>query len=262
MNGTDKNAVMDALGAVRRNKRLLEIAEQKLLMKIQLGEFELGADDIGIDPRYAVPVSRFGTDKSARRRDVERVDMEDRDGREITVQRVRSGITRMHADGLIASRHVAAAMHFQTHFDILGYDVIGTVDWTGAGGGSHSVEDQLHRTSRSYKIVKGYLDAVGGSHSVAGQVVFWLIGMGWSNNEFAKEKKIEQKGLKNRTRDFWQGALISALETMASHYEGITKSQRAVIRTSDDMKGDYDLGRTGMDIPEKLRPARDDKKTA
>lgn len=241
--------VEEALGAIRRNKQLLEMAEQKLLVKIQKGEFEIGADDIGFDPRYAVPVSRFGVDSPARRRDTQCERVAGADGEKMTVQRVRSGVARMHAEGLISTRHLSAALHFQTHFDVLGYDVIGTVDWMGAGGGNNSVEDHLHRTSRSYKIVRGYLDAVGGSNSVAGQVVFWLIGMGFSNSEFCREKKIEQESLKAKGNHFWQGVLISALETMAAHYEGLNKAHRTKIRAGDDMKGDFDLDRTGTDMP-------------
>lgn len=252
----------DELKTVRRLKRLLQAAEQVLLVKIQKEEFLAGADDLGFDPRYPVPVSRTGMESPARKRDTFTDDEKDADGKKITVRRVKSGIKRMHAEGIISDRHLSAALHFQSHFNVLGYDVIGTVNWMGTSGGGHGVvEDHLHRTSQSYQIVKGYLDAVGGADSVAGQVVFWLLGIGLSNREFTQEKKIDQEELKAKGHYFWQGILVGALDIMAAYYEGLSKSQRAMIRSSD-YGGAFDMDKTGDEIGGKPCASPTNKKSA
>ncbi len=207
--------------------------ELETRMTAERANFQGGADDLVEDPRYAVPVSRHGADVPARKRDTERVIITDKGGDKIEAQRVRSGITRLFKDGLISDRHVAASLHFQWHFTVLGYDEIATVDLQSVARGQGGIEHHLDRKAQSRKIVEGYYQALGGEMSVQGQIAYWIIGLGSSVDEYIRQETVDG-AYKNKTRHFWMGVLVSVLETMTTHHEGMNAPRRHTIRADDD----------------------------
>lgn len=203
--------------------------DQEKRMAAQRKCFQDGAGDLDHDPRYAVPVSRHGVDVPARARDTELVVIGDTGKEKIEAQRVRSGISRLFRDGLIRERHVAASLHFQWHFTVLAYDAIGTVDLMAVARGEGGVEHHLDRTAQSRRIVEGYFKALGGEMGVQGQIAYWIIGLGSSVDEYIRQETVED-AYKNKTRHFWMGVLVSVLEIMAAHHEGLSKPRRHTIR--------------------------------
>jgi len=188
------------------------------------------ANDYVIDPRYAVPVSRWGQEGPAVRREGDRTTVIADDGEEVDVLRVRGGLARLYAQGTINDEMLAAGVDFQAHFAICGYDRLKTTDYSGAPGGGLSTEDRMTRTVRSRKIVESYLTSLGGVHTAQGLAAWWIVGHGAGLMDMSKDDEKNQNIPGSKDRAFWRGTLVVTLGMMAIHHRGRQKREKQAIR--------------------------------
>lgn len=177
------------------------------------------ADDWVHDPRYAVPVSRFGLCQGARRRDTEQVRMIDDDGEAMLVRRVRSGLGRLYADGVISEPMMEAAYDFKRAFDVCGYNRVKTMDWLGVrGGGGGGVEDRLVREHEAGRTVDAYMTLLGGTASAPGRALWHIVGHEMSLRCIAARADLHDELSPRRGNQYWLGVLVAALAIISEWY--------------------------------------------
>lgn len=177
------------------------------------------ADDLVHDPRYAVPVSRFGLCQGARRRDTEQVRMIDDDGEAMLVRRVRSGLGRLYADGVITEPMMEAAYDFKRAFDVCGYNRVKTMDWLGVrGGGCAGIEDRLVREHEAGRTVDAYMALLGGTASAPGRALWHIVGHEMSLRCIAARADLHDELSPRRGNQYWLGVLVAALAIISEWY--------------------------------------------
>ncbi len=198
-----------------------EIYQAKMADAVRKHEVE-AVDDYVHDPRYAVPVSRFGRDKGALSRGGDMVEIADPadPGERIEVRKFRGGLAGLHASGTIDDDMLAVGADFQAHFEVSGYCHVTTVNLAGEGiGGGGGLEGHMTRTQHSRNKVRKYLDVLGWPNTQHAKAAWWIIGHGVHLEELARLKDLHDlKG--GADKAYWRAMTVAALQVMAIFYAG------------------------------------------
>lgn len=174
-------------------------------------------DDVLYDPAFPVPVSRQGKDRGAVRRDCETVRMAAPDGGMRDMLRVRSGLARMLREGTITSGMFEAGCDFKLAFDRCGFGRVKTADYSGAGRGGQGPEDRMASMQGARDAVHRYMTLLGGTASVAGKALWWIVGHEMPISELPAYRPAH--GLAGAgKKDYWRGVLVVALQIIEADY--------------------------------------------
>lgn len=183
-------------------------------------------DDLIHDPRYAVKVSRGGLDKGAIARDVFTDTAPDPSNplKSVQVTRLRSGLGRLLADGVITQDMFEVGQMFNRHFEIVGYGHYSSMmlDDVGGGGG---IESRFEHTIRSRIIVHEMLDVVHYPYTQMSKAVWWIVGHGLGLEEMSKRNDLHDCSAA-RDRRYWIAMVIAALELMTKSYQQKNKKNK------------------------------------
>lgn len=180
-------------------------------------------DDLVKDPRYAVPVSRFGQDRGAIDRPVKQAEIGT--GRDKVVANVvKDGLDRMKDEGGLSQMGYDALRMFQKEFDRCGYAHYVTVNMSGGGRGDVSVEDIFARAQASRDYVHHVFKLLGGQDTLMAKMAFWYLGIGQSFRDIAEKN--------GKTNHFWSGVFHSMVNLMEEDYRLMCKGKRRSLRPS------------------------------
>ena len=185
----------------------------------QRNKFMSAPDDQVRDPRYAVPVSRFGKDRGAKVQDTYMSDIRspDNENARIQVFRVRSGLGRMLKEGSISKKMFKVGAHFQRHFEIAGYCAYTTVLLDQAFGNGGGIEHHLDKTMQSRLIVNNSLKLLQWPYTQTSKAAWWIIGHGMGLEEITARKDLHDlKGASDRR--YWKAMVVAALQVMEVNY--------------------------------------------
>jgi hypothetical protein len=188
------------------------------------GRFVDDVDDIGHDPRYAAPVSRFSMAKPAVKTEMVPVAVTI-DGEKKTAARVKDGLDRMFQRGSITENAYNAARLFQNEYGRAGYGRCASVNLEGTNGGFMGIEEIYDRSTRSRDYVFYVISLLGGCESVMAKVVCYYLG------ENSNLEKIACIG--GDSKHYWRGILISALYMMEQDYVRMMRGKRRKGRSDD-----------------------------
>lgn len=175
-------------------------------------------DDVMPDPGFAVPVSRQGVDRGPIRRDSETVRLPAPDGEVRDMLRVRSGLARMLREGTITTGMFEAGCDFKMAFDRCGFGRVKTADYSGAGRGGRGPEDRMASLQGARDCVHRYMTLLGGTSSVAGKALWWIVGHELAIKDLAAASEIHGLRGSGREKPFWRCALVCALQIIEADY--------------------------------------------
>jgi hypothetical protein len=168
-------------------------------------------DDVMPDPGFSVPVSRQGVDRGTIRRDSETVRLPAPDCEVREMLRVRSGLARMLREGTITTGMFEAGCDFKMAFDRCGFGRVKTADYSGAGRGGQGSEDRMASLQGARDCVHRYMTLLGGTASVAGKALWWIVGHELAIKDLAVYRPAH--GLSGAgKKDYWRCALVCALQ--------------------------------------------------
>ncbi|MGB4107753.1 MAG: hypothetical protein WBK55_08165 [Alphaproteobacteria bacterium] len=240
----------------KKQKILLAARPAKVISKGSKGDFIDAPDDLVKDPRYGVPVSRFGQYGPRRHSDdVIRTTVLDHDGEPLPVMRFRGGLARMRSEGTINDDMLIAGAEFQRHFEICGYGHYTTVNLEGTGRGSGGLDEHMERTAESRHFVNDCLKVVGWPDTHMGKAAWWIVGVGLGLEEIASRSDLHELQSAG-DKKYWRGMIVAALEVLSLHLtqknkgRGKTGQIRGERRFDD---GDMTVREGFIHMPEKRK---------
>ena len=205
--------------AVNRVSHSLQLICGALGMIHQLDRFQNDESDYVRDPRYAVPVSRFGEAKPPVKRDTLPVRIGTSDGKSpVMAKRVKDQLDALFERGAITQNAYNAGKLFQMEFERCGYERCRTTNYGGSSGGAMSIEDIYARSSSARDYVHNVFRLLGGPTSKLSLTVYHYVGVGDDVKSLA--------GMFGKSRDYWTGILHTALEMMGDEYQQMMRGRQ------------------------------------
>ncbi len=193
----------------------LKQAAHSLGFMAQLARFQNDHEEYIRDPRYGVPVSRFGNAKAPIVRETVRATF----GANDQGNRVKDQLDRWREAGVITDNAYHAGRAFGDDFERCGYDRCRTTNLVGTHGGGVGIEDILTRSADARNYVHTTIKALGGPTSRMSLAVVHIVG-------FKRDIKSLANQMGTQSRDYWTGTVQAALELMGEDYKRMLQGKR------------------------------------
>ena len=172
-------------------------------------------------------LSRFGTDRGAKRRPLTEVTVMDDDNKKQTAHKVKDGLTMMHERGKIDDKMLEAARFFQHQFDLGKYEQYTSINMDGTGGGGDmSFEEVLHRSFRARDYIHYVVTKLLGADTPTSRAVVHILGFRHNLENIANQE--------GGHKQYWAGQLHAALSVMAVDLERMRQGKRGIAAFNTD----------------------------